>query len=74
MGLWKKIERRLAGWKILYLSKGERITLIKSTLSNLSTYFFLSIFPLSASGPNLIEQKFQAFLWVGTGEESKSLG
>ena len=37
----EKIERRLAGWKCLYLSKGGRVTLIKSTISNLPTYFYL---------------------------------
>ena len=35
----EKMERKLAGWKHLYLSKGGRVTLIKSTLSNLPTYF-----------------------------------
>ena len=35
----EKMERRLAGWKRLYLSKGGKVTLIKSTLSNLPTYF-----------------------------------
>jgi hypothetical protein len=35
----EKMERRLVGWKMLYISKGGRITLIKSTLSNLPTYF-----------------------------------
>ena len=35
----EKMERRLAGWKRLYLSNGGRVTLIKSTLSNLPTYF-----------------------------------
>lgn len=34
----EKIERRLGGWKRLYLSKGDRITLIKITLSNHPTY------------------------------------
>ena len=29
----------LVGWKRMYLSKGGRITLIKSTLSNLRMYF-----------------------------------
>ncbi|KAG6710844.1 hypothetical protein I3842_05G022800 [Carya illinoinensis] len=43
----EKIERRLTGWKRLYLSKGSRITLIKNTLSNLPTYF-LSFFPILA--------------------------
>ena len=40
--LAKKMEQRLAGRKRLYLSKGGKVTLIKSTLSSLPTYFFLS--------------------------------
>ena len=47
----EKIERRLVGWKRLYLSKGGRVTLIKSTLSNLPTYF-LSLFPIPAAVAN----------------------
>jgi hypothetical protein len=35
----EKIEHCLASWKMMYLSKGGRVTLIKSTLSNLPTYF-----------------------------------
>ena len=34
----EKIERKLAGWKKMYLSKGGRLTLLKSTLSNLPAY------------------------------------
>jgi hypothetical protein len=34
-GVIEKIECRLTSWKMLYFSKGGRITLIKSTLSNL---------------------------------------
>ena len=45
----EKMERRLAGWKRLYLSKGGKVTLIKSTLSNLPTYF-LSLFPIPVGG------------------------
>jgi hypothetical protein len=37
----EKIERWLASWKRMYLSKGRRVTLIKSTLSNLPTYSWL---------------------------------
>ena len=59
----EKIERRLAGWKHLYLSKGGRVTLIKSTLSNLPTYF-LSLFPIPATVANRIEKLQKNFLWV----------
>jgi len=34
-GVIEKMERRLAGWKRMYLSKGARLTLINSTLSNI---------------------------------------
>jgi hypothetical protein len=37
-GVIEKLEHRLANWKMLYLSKGGRVTLIKSTLANLPTY------------------------------------
>jgi hypothetical protein len=40
-----KREHRLAWWKRLYLSKRVWLTLIKSTLFNLPTYY-LSIFPI----------------------------
>ena len=36
----EKIELKLVGWKKLYLSKGSRLTLLKSTLSSLPTYFY----------------------------------
>ena len=41
----EKIERELARWKKLYLSKGGRLTLLKSTLSNLPTYIFYLFSP-----------------------------
>jgi hypothetical protein len=50
-GIVEKMKCRLVGWKRLYLSKGGRLTLIKSTLSNLPTYY-LSIFPISVSVAN----------------------
>jgi hypothetical protein len=51
----EKMERRLAGWKKLYLFKGGRLTLIKSTLSNLPTYY-LSLFPIPARVTNGLER------------------
>jgi len=44
-GVIEKVERRLASWKKLYLSKGGRVTLIHSTLSSIPTYY-LSLFPI----------------------------
>ena len=41
----EKMEKKLFGWKRLYLSKGGRLMLIKSTLSSLPTYF-LSLFTI----------------------------
>lgn len=49
-----------------------RITLIKSTLSNLPTYFiFLSHFPHPLGLTNRIEKLQWDFLWDGIGEEYK---
>ena len=64
------MEQRLAGWKRLYLSKGGRVTLITSTLSNLPTYF-LSLFPIPAFVANRIEKLQRDFLWGGIGDEPK---
>jgi hypothetical protein len=60
-GIIEKVECCLASWKWLYLSKGSRITLFMSTLSNLPTY--LSLFPLRASVDNRIEKLQRDFLW-----------
>jgi hypothetical protein len=63
--MWESLEglmlRRLAPWKRAYLSKGGRVTLIKSTLSNMPTYM-LSLFPISASMAKRIEKIQQDFL------------
>ena len=66
----EKLERRLAGWKLMYLSKGGRMTLIKSTLSSLPTYF-LSLFPIPAAVANHIDSIQRTFLWNGAGEGHK---
>jgi len=69
-GVLEKIEHRLASWKMLYLSKGGRVTLIKSTLANVPTYF-LSLFHLPRSVAARLEKLQWDFLWSGLGEESK---
>ena len=66
----EKFERRLVGWKKLYLSKRGRLTIIKSTLSSLPTYF-LSLFNIPTSVANKIEKLQRDFLWEGMGSESK---
>ena len=51
----ERMEKRLTGWRKRYLSKGGRITLIKSTLSSLPTYF-LSLFPIPTSVVHRLEK------------------
>ena len=58
----ENIQRKLAGWKKLYLSKGGRLTLLKSTLSSLPTYF-LSLFTIPSHVANKIEKIQRDFLW-----------
>jgi hypothetical protein len=66
----EKMERHLAGWKRLYLSKGGKVTLIKSTLSNLPTYF-LSLFLIPSEVAKRLEKLQRDFLWSGLGSEFK---
>ena len=66
--IMEKVERR---WNRLYLSKGGKVTLIKSTLSNLSTYF-LSLFPIPVEVANRIEQLQRNFLWSGMRDVKKT--
>ncbi|XP_059649996.1 uncharacterized protein LOC132295721 [Cornus florida] len=59
VGVWDPVvdrfEKRLAGWKKQYLSKGGRVTLITSTLSCLPTYF-ISVFQIPSSAAERIER------------------
>ena len=58
------MEWRIAGWTRLYLSKGGKVTLIKSTLSNLPAYF-LSLLPIPVKVANRMEKLQRDFLWSG---------
>jgi hypothetical protein len=69
-GVVERMEKRLAGWKRMYLSKGGRVTLIKSTLSSLPTYY-LSLFPIPMSIASRIEKLQRDFLWGGREDERK---
>ena len=63
----EKIEKKLSGWKRLYLSKGGRLTLLKSTLSSLPTYY-LSLFTIPVVVADRLERIQRNFLW-GSSEE-----
>jgi hypothetical protein len=69
-GFIENMEYRLAGWKKLYLSKGGWLTLIKSTLSDLPTYY-LSLFLILVGVANRIERLQTDFLWGCIGDEVK---
>jgi hypothetical protein len=62
-GIIEKIGCPLASWKMMYLSKGGRVTLIKSALSNFSAYF-MSLFPLPAGVANCIEKVEISYGWA----------
>lgn len=62
----ERMKKRLARWNTLYLSKGGKVMLIKSTLSSLPTYF-MSLFPIHVNVANCIEQLQRNFLSSGLG-------
>ncbi|RVW17085.1 LINE-1 reverse transcriptase-like [Vitis vinifera] len=63
-GVEERLRRRLACWKRQYLSKGGRITLIKSTLASIPIYQ-MSIFRMPKSVVKRLEKLQRDFLWGG---------
>ena len=73
--VWDAVEegfrKRLSLWKRQYLSKGRRLTLIKSTLSNLPIYFpSLFVIPLKVCAR--LEKIQKDFLWGDGALEKKT--
>ena len=58
----ERFHKRLARWKAKLLSKGGRLTLLKSTLCSLPIYF-MSLFTISASTVHQLERIIRDFLW-----------
>ena len=72
--IWDEVEerfrRRLTMWKRQYISKGERTTLIRSTLSNLPIYL-ISLLRMPSSIRQILEHIQRDFLWKGGNLEQK---
>ena len=58
----EKFHGKLARWKKLYLSKGGRLTLLKSMLSSLPIYY-LFLFTIPSHVANKIKKIQRDFLW-----------
>ncbi|RVW74104.1 LINE-1 reverse transcriptase-like [Vitis vinifera] len=63
-GVEEKVRRRLARWKRQYISKGGRITLIRSTLASMPIYH-MSLFRMPKSMARRLDKVQRDFLWGG---------
>ena len=66
----ERFRKRLSIWKRQCLSKGGSLTLLKSTLSSLSTYF-ISLFVIPKRVCTRLEKIQRDFLWGGGALENK---
>ncbi|RVW12490.1 putative mitochondrial protein [Vitis vinifera] len=70
-GVEERVRRRLALWKRQYISKGGRVTLIKSTLASMPIYQ-MSIFRMPKMVARRLEKVQRDFLWGGGHMEGKT--
>ncbi|RVW26389.1 putative ribonuclease H protein [Vitis vinifera] len=70
-GVEEKVRRRLARWKRQYISKGGRITLIRSVLASMPIYH-MSLFRMPKSVAKRLDKVQRDFLWGGGSEEKKA--
>ncbi|RVX13511.1 putative ribonuclease H protein [Vitis vinifera] len=70
-GVEERVRWKLALWKRQYISKGGRITLIKSTLASMPLYQ-LSLFRVPKIVARRLEKLQRDFLWGGGNMERKS--
>ena len=68
-GVEERFRKKLALWKMQYISKGGRLTLIKSTLTNLPIYI-MSLFRIP-KGVKVLEKIQRDFLWEGSNLDRK---
>ncbi|KAJ9704891.1 hypothetical protein PVL29_003103 [Vitis rotundifolia] len=69
-GIEERFRRRLALWKRQYISKGGRVTLIKSTLASMPIYQ-MSVFRMPKVVAKRLEKIQRDFLWGGGNLEGK---
>ena len=67
-----KVARRLNGWKRAFLSRGGRLTLIRSILSSLPIYY-MSLFKMPQGISDTFEKLMRDFLWGGDTKSSSHL-
>ena len=67
----EKIHKRLALWKINFISKGGRITLIKSTVASL-LFYQMSLIRMSSAVTKRLEKLQRCFVCGGGARERKA--
>ena len=70
-GVEERVRRRLALWKPQYISKGRKITLIKSTMASMPIYQ-MSLFRMPKVVARRLEKIQRDFLWGGGNLERKA--